>query len=132
MQWIQGFPSLEVFLPLNLILDKCENIGKQNESETYHKHRHVFPLLKTCDFSPLEHQASGAFDVITSLPLSMWLSFDVISLSPFDINLQEGIFCIVSQNRFGPWVTEQSNKLNVMLVEDKNHSVEVDQEESRN
>ena len=96
------------------------------------KYEHVFPLLKTCDFSPLEHQASG---VSYTLPLSIlspfWcdlsLSFDVISLSPFDINFQEGFFWIFVTNGFGPWVTEQSNKLNGMLVEDKIHWVELDQ-----
>ena len=60
------------------------------------KYEHVFPLIKTCEFSPLEHQASGACD--SSLPLFEvfspfeGLSFDVNSLSPFDINSQEGIF----------------------------------------
>ena len=85
-------------------------------------YEHVFPLLKTCDFSPLEHQASGILEdyfllveklsppeYSLFLPLYEGLSFDVISLSPFDINFQEGVFWSVSQNRFGPWATEQSN-----------------------
>ena len=50
-------------------------------------------------------------------------SFDVISLSPFDINFQEG---------FDPSDTVQSNVKNVMLVEDKNHRVELDSEETHN
>ena len=88
---------------------------KQIRSQKHNLDYHVFPLLKTCVFSPLEHQASRAFDVIISLPVEVlspllkWLSFDVISLFPFDINFQEGILWSVSQNRFGPWVTEQSN-----------------------
>ena len=69
-----------------------------------------FPLMKTCDISPLEHQASGILENYSlleySLPLEISLSpcgsdtlslplevisFDVISLSPFDINFQEGL-----------------------------------------
>ena len=46
------------------------------------------------------------------------ISFDVISLSPFDINFQEGL---------DPRDTEQSNDKNVMLAEDKIHWVELDQ-----
>ena len=33
-----------------------------------------------------------------SLPLWIWLSFDVISLSPFDINFQEGLFWTCDTN----------------------------------
>ena len=99
-------------------------------------YEHVFPLKKTCGISPLEHQASGILEDYSlleySLPLEIWLSFDVISLSPFDINFQEGFFWIFVTNGFGPWVTEQSSKSNVMLVEDKNHWVELDQKECRN
>ena len=50
------------------------------------------------------------------------ISFDVISLSPFIINFQEG---------FDPWVTAQSTDKNVMLVEDKIHWVELDQKKHR-
>ena len=56
-----------------------------------------------------------------SLPLEV-ISFDVISLSPFDINFQEG---------FDPWVTAQSIDKNVMLVEDKIHWVELDQKKHK-
>ena len=119
--------------------------------------RHVTSLL----ISPLEPQASGIleyslpleisfspliFGILEySLPLStfssvgdkllMWslslmISFDVISLSPFDINFQEG-FSWNPSNRFGPWVTAQSIYINVMLVEDKIHWVELDQKKYR-
>ena len=91
-------------------------------------YEHVFPLKKTCGISPLEHQASGILEY--SLPLEIWLSFDVISLSPFDINFQEGHLEFVV-NGFGPWVTAQSTKENVMLVEDKIHWVELDQKKHR-
>ena len=68
-----------------------------------------FPLKKTCGISPLEHQASGILEkyflLEYSLPLEIYfspcgsnalsllevISFDVISLSPFDINFQEGL-----------------------------------------
>ena len=71
-------------------------------------YEHVFPLKKTCGISPLEHQASGILEkyflLEYSLPLEISfspcgsnalsllevISFDVISLSPFDINFQEG------------------------------------------
>ena len=65
-------------------------------------YEHVFPLKKTCGISPFEHQASGILEKYSllkySLPLEISLSlflevirFDVISLSPFDINFQEGL-----------------------------------------
>ena len=64
-------------------------------------HEHVFSLKKTCGISPLEHQASGILEDYSLLEYSLpWrylsppvevISFDVISLSPFDINFQEGL-----------------------------------------
>jgi len=67
------------------------------------------PSRRHVDISPLEHQASGILEkyflLKYSLPLKISLSpyggdtlslplevisFDVISLSPFDINFQEG------------------------------------------
>ena len=123
------------------------NANKHNRS-----YEHVSPLKKTCGISPLEHQASGILDkyflLKYSLPLeislSRWgslspwegdtlskmISFDVISLSPFDINFQEGLLEFVV-NGFDPWVTAQSIYKNVMLVEDKIHWVELDQKKHR-
>ena len=77
--------------------------------------------------SPLEHQASRILEKYfllvfsplgdLSLPLRRWyslsdvISFDVISLSPFDINFQEGFFGICrmglvleSQNKAASWM----------------------------
>ena len=57
-------------------------------------------------------------------------SFDVISLSPFDINFQEGLSGI---RRIG-LVLETQHKAKdkiVMLVEDKIHWVELDQKKCR-
>ena len=67
---------------------------------------------------------SPSEEVIYSL---MWsLSVDVISLSPFDINFQEGFSGIC---RMGLVLESQhkANDKNVMLVEDKIHWVELDQ-----
>ena len=85
-------------------------------------YENVFPLKKTCGISPLEHQASGVLENYSlleySLPLEISLSlspcgsdnlflplevisFDVISLPPFDINFQEGLLEFV-MNGFGP------------------------------
>ena len=83
-------------------------------------YEHVFPLKKTCGISRLEHQASGILEDYSlleySLPLEISLSpcgsdtlspplevinFDVISLSPFDFNFQEGLLEFVV-NGFGP------------------------------
>ena len=97
------------------------------------KYEHVFPLLNTCDFSPLEHQASGVLDDysfsswVFSPPIDMIKLWCDLSLSPFDINFQEEFLWIFVTNGFGPWDTEQSNDENVMLVEDKIHWVELDQ-----
>ena len=57
------------------------------------------------------------FDVIS---LSLMISFDVISLSPFDINFQEGLSGI---HRIGLVLEIQYKAGNktVMLVEDKIH-----------
>ena len=60
-------------------------------------------------------------------PIEMIKLLCDLSLSPFDINFQEGFFWMFVSNGFGPWVTEQRSKSNVMLVEDKNHWVELEQ-----
>ena len=70
---IRDFLPLDVLLPLNLhgILgedreQKIRATKKETiELELNQATKHVFPLLKTCDISPLEHQASGVFDDIT-------------------------------------------------------------------
>jgi len=70
---IRDFLPLDVLLPLNLhgILgeDREQKIRatkkETKELELKQATKHVFPLLKTCDISPLEHQASGVFDDIT-------------------------------------------------------------------
>ena len=85
--------------------------------------RHVASLLLSI-LSPWR-SLSPSEEVILSL-------FDVISLSPFDINFQEGFFWIFFTIGFGPWGTKQSSKAKVMLVEDKNHLVELEQTEIRN
>ena len=62
--------------------------------------------------------------------LSKMISFDVISLSPFDINFQEGLSGI---RRIG-LVLETQHKAKVkivMLVEDKIHWVELDRKKCR-
>src|SRR3954469_23915981 len=92
---------------------------------------------KTCGISPLKHQASGILEyslpleisfspLILSLFFSLMISFDVISLSPFDINFQEGSSGICRKGL----VLEIQHKTmdkTVMLVEDKIHRVELDQ-----
>ena len=57
-------------------------------------------------------------------------SFDVISLSPFDINFQEGLSGI---RRIGLVLETQHKAMDktVMLVEDKIHWVELDQKKYR-
>ena len=58
------------------------------------------------------------FDVIKiwcDLSLPLWHQFPRMDLLECE------------SNRFGPWVTWQSSKLNVMQVEDKNHWVELEQ-----
>ena len=69
-------------------------------------------------FSPWGGDTLSLSDVI-SLSDKLWCD---LSLSPFDINFQEG---------FDPWVTAQSIYKNVMLVEDKIHWVEMDQKKHR-
>ena len=44
------------------------------------KYEHVFPLLKTCDFSPLEHQASGVLDDYSLFPWVFSPPIDMIKL----------------------------------------------------
>ena len=98
------------------------------------KYEHVFPLLKTCDFSPLEHQASGVsytLPWVFSPPIEMiklWCNLSLPLLHQFPRRVLMDFF----HYGFGPWVTEQSSKLNGMLVEDKIHWVELDQKECRN
>ena len=43
-------------------------------------YEHVFPLLKTCDFSPLEHQASGVLDDYSFFPWVFSPPIDMIKL----------------------------------------------------
>ena len=67
------------------------------------------------------------------------ISFDVTSLSPFDINFQEGLdkdVISLSPSGIGRecvWSLRhrQSNDKNVMLVEDKIQRVELDQKKHR-
>lgn len=47
------------------------------QTNTY---EHVFPLLKTCDFSPLEHQASGVLDDYSFSPWVFSPPIDMIKL----------------------------------------------------
>ena len=74
MQWIQRFPSFRCLSPPESCMWYWEKIGnkksEQRKTEQMQtiKYEHVFPLLKTCDFSPLEHQASV---VSYTLPLSI-------------------------------------------------------------
>lgn len=101
------------------------------------KYEHVFPLLKTCDFSPLEHQASGVLDDYSFLPwvfsppidmIKLWCDFSL----PLWHKFPRRVLLDFCHDGFGHWVTEQSSKLNGMLVEDKIHWVELDQKECRN
>ena len=139
---IRDFLPLDVLLPLNLhgILgeDREQKIRatkkETTELELKQATKHAFPLLKTCDISPLEHQASGVLDDTTFSP---W----VFSLSPPIGRIK--LWCDLSLplwHQFprralldmwykwvGPWVTEQSSMSNMMLVEDKNHWVELEQ-----
>ena len=59
------FLSLRYLAPLESSMGYWEKIGnrkieQRQETELMQtiKYEHVFPLLKICDFSPLEHQAS--------------------------------------------------------------------------
>ena len=72
------------------------------------EYEHVFPPLKTCDFSPLEHQASGVSYI---LPLSKWLSIELwcdLSLPLWHQFPRRALldFCVIAEG-FGPWVTKQ-------------------------
>ena len=101
------------------------------------KYEHVFPLLKTCDFSPLEHQASGVLDDYSFFPWVFSPPIDMIKLwcdlsLPLWHQFPRRVLLDFCHDGFGPWVTEQSSKLNGMLVEDKIHWVELDQKECRN
>ena len=58
-------------------------------------YEHVFPPRRHVASLLLNTKHLGSFMMTLSpleysLPLEIWLSFDVISLSPFDINFQEG------------------------------------------
>ena len=63
--------------------------------------------------------------------LSIDKAFHVI-LSPPLTSISKKDFLDVLSLGFGPWVTSQSSKKNVMLVEDKIHWVELDQKNHRN
>ena len=116
-------------------------------------YEHVFPLSKTCGIS-LEHQASGILEKYFLLEYSLPLE---ISFSPWggdtfslwcDLLSDKKLWCDLSLplwHQFprralldmwykwvGPRVTEQSSMSNMMLVEDKNHWVELEQTEIRN
>ena len=69
-------------------------------------------------------------DKLLMWSLSLMISFDVISLSPFDINFQEGLSGI---RRIGLVLETQHKAMDktVMLVEDKIHWVELDQKKYR-
>ena len=74
---MQGFPSLRCLAPhesnmgyWEKIEDRKSEQRKETELMQTIKCEHVFPLLKTCDFSPLEHQASGILENY-ALPLSI-------------------------------------------------------------
>ena len=125
-------------------------------------YEHVFPLKKTCGISPLEHQASGILEkyfllVFSPLEISLsppegslspWegdtlskmISFDVISLSPFYVNFQEGLDKnVISLSPSGicrEWVWSLSHNIKHLikmwcLLEDKIHWVELDQNKLR-
>ena len=76
------------------------------------------------------------------LPLRRWYSLsDVISLSdklwcdlslPLWHQFPRRALLDMWYKWVGPWVTEQSSMSNMMLVEDKNHWVELEQTEIRN
>ena len=115
-------------------------------------YEHVFPLKKTCGISPLDHQASRILEKYFLLEYSLPLE---ISFSPWggdifflwcDLSLSDKLWCDLSLslwhqfprrvfwnllNGFDPWVTAQSVYINVMLVEDKIHWVELDQKKHR-
>ena len=101
-------------------------------------YEHVFPLKKTCGISPLEHQAPSIWDPwrllspwVFSPPRDMIKLWCDLSL-PLWHQFPWRVLLDFVTNGFGPWVTEQSSKSNVMLVEDKNHWVELEQKECRN
>ena len=61
------FLSLRCLAPPESYMGYWEKI-RNNKSELKDTNEHVFPPKKTCDISPLEHQASGILEY--SLPLS--------------------------------------------------------------
>ena len=108
---------------------------------------------KACDIYPLEHQASGILEyslpLEVSLPLNTfslvglvletfslpWCDLSLLqalmwSLSPFDINFQEGLSGI---HRIGLVLETQHKAMDktMMLVEDKIHWVELDHKKYR-
>ena len=135
------FLSLRCLAPPNSSKGYWEKIGNRKSEQRQEtelmqtiKYEHVFPLLKTCDFSPLEHEASRvstlspwAFSPLIKM-IKLWcdLSLPLWHQFPRSVLLD---FC---HEGLGPWVIEQSWKLTVMLVEDKNHWVELEQTEIRN
>ena len=106
----------------------------------------------TCGISPLEHQASGILEkyflLVFSPPGDLSPPERVILSLWCDLSLKDKLWCDLSLplwHQFprralldmwykwvGPWVTEQSSMSNMMLVEDKNHWVEMEQTEIRN
>ena len=127
--------SLRCLAPPESCMGYWEKIGNRKSEQRKEtdlmqtiKYEHAFPLLKTCDFSPLEHQASG---VSYTLPWVFSPPIEIIKLwcdlsPPLTSISKKGLLEFVV-NGFGPWVTAQSNDKNVMLVEDKIHWMELDQ-----
>ena len=98
-------------------------------------YEHVFPLKKTCGISPLEHQASGILEDYSLLEYSpprdmikLWCDLSL----PLWHQFPRRALLDMWYKWVGPWVTEQSSMSNMMLVEDKNHWVELEQTEIRN
>ena len=99
-------------------------------------YEHVFPLKKTCGISPLEHQASGILEDYSlleySLPprdmIKLWCDLSL----PLWHQFPRRALLDMWYKWVGPRVTEQSSMSNMMLVEDKNHWVELEQTEIRN
>ena len=132
MQWIRRFPSLRCLAPPESYMGYWEKIRNRKSEQSKHTNNMnmSFPSKDMWLLSSLNTKHLGSlFDVIIylSFPLLIWLSFDVSSLSPFDINFQEG--------SSGVWVKiglvlESHSKVagkNKVLVEDKNHRVELEQ-----
>ena len=121
------FLSLRCIAPPESSMGYWEKIGnrkseqrKETELMQTINYEHVFPLLKTCDFSPLEHQAYGVsfFPRVFSPPIDMIkLWCDDLSL-PLWHQFPRRVLLDFCHDGFGPWVTEQSSNLSRMLVED--------------